>query len=225
MKRSGSDRSNPRRWWGAWRVAALLLVAFVAAGLLWLRSRPERAPASAVDRIAAASSASALADSVDAAHARHDWMSAIRWGVPLVERSPRNSGALCDLALAVHNASLDQSAAGGRVRSPLRTSLQRIQHDRLAIALMDSASACAKSLEDWTRAKHYLGNFYEILGLPLEALDCYEAILTRAPRDSVTLARRYWVASHLIDPGATDFPSFDPRVDPFPNRVRRSEGR
>lgn len=152
-------------------------------------------------------------------------MSVIRWGVPLVDRSPRFSGALCDLALAIHNVSLDRPAASGRARSPLRTSLQRIRHERLAITLMDSVAACAKSLDDWTRAKRYVGNFYEILGLPLEALDCYEAILARAPRDSVALARRYWVASHLIDPGATDYPSFDARVDPFPNRVRPSEGR
>jgi tetratricopeptide (TPR) repeat protein len=209
----------------AWLVAALLTGLIAAAGGLWMRSHSRRPPGPAADRLAAGLTASALAESVDAAHARRDWLSAIRWGRSLVDRAPRSSDALCDLALAVHNVSLVSTPAEGGPKPPLRNSLQRIRYDDLAIALMDSSLACAIDLGDWTRAERYLGNFYEILGLPLEALERYEAILARAPRDSVALARRYWVATHLMDPRATDFPRFESRADPLPHRVRRSSGR
>jgi len=205
-----------KRRGGGWLLAPLVLVAIIAGGMYWMRSHPRRMPDPITDRLAAGLSTAALAESVDAAHARHDWLSAVRWGRPLVDRMPRNADALCDLALAIHNVSLVGT---------LRNSLQRMRYDNLAIALMDSSRVCASNLADWIRAERYLGNFYEILGLPLEALERYEAILARAPRDSVGLARRYWVAAHLMDPRSTDFPRFKSGDDPLPDRVRHSHGR
>jgi tetratricopeptide (TPR) repeat protein len=208
------------------RVAGIVFT-LAAAIALWIWARDGAAPpASPADPLAARMSTAALAESVDAAHARHDWSGAMRWGESLVARRPRDPDALIDLGLAVHNFSLARPDAAPGARPPLRTSLRRAGHDSRALALMSAAEACARKPEDWARARRFEGNFYEILGLPLEALDCYETILARAPRDSVALARRYWVATHLLDPGATDFPpAFDPRVDPLPNRVRRAPAR
>ncbi len=198
---------------------AALVALIVAVGAWGLQPRLRRMRADTADRLGP--SVSALAESVDAAHARRDWVSAVRWGMPLVRRKPRNADALCDLALAIHNVSLDATAIEGGAKPPLRNSLERIRYDNLAIAVMDSSRACASNLRDWIRAERFVGNFYETLGLPLEALARYEAVLARAPGDSAALARRYWVGTHLMDPGATDFPRFESRADPLPNRVRR----
>jgi len=201
-----------RRMW-PW---AVVVMGVLVASVLWMRGRGGSGRGA---------DAAALADSAAAAHDRRDWLGAMHWGTLLVARSPRDAAALCDLALAIHNVALARTAAPGGAKPPLRNSLERTRYDRLAIALMDSSRACARRLDDWARAERYLGNFYEILGLPLEALERYETILERAPSDSVALARRYWVATHLMDPRATDFPVFESHTDPLPHRARRSRGR
>jgi hypothetical protein len=202
------------------RIAVLAILAIVAAAV-WMWPEPVSRPGA--DRDAAVLTTSALADSVTAAQARRDWRSVVRWGTALVEREPRRSDALCDLALAVHNVSVATPRGGDR--PPLRNSLERIRYESRAIALMDSSRRCANDLGERIRAERHLGGFDEILGLPLEALARYEGILERAPYDSTALARRYWIGTHLMDPHATDYPVFEAQADPLPHRVRRPRGR
>ena len=142
---------------------------------------------------------SALADSANVATTARDWERAIFWANMLARREPTNPSVVLGLAAATNNLTW----GGGRyerARTPTRTSLDRMRIRRRAIALVDSATALARSDEMWARARQMLGEFYENDGMPVDAFEVYADILRRSPNFAPARGRAAWVAAHLRHP-------------------------
>jgi hypothetical protein len=139
-----------------------------------------------------------VADSLRAAVSARDWERVRHWSEMLVATEPRNSGYLFDLGLSAHDIVWD--APQGRARSAARTSLDRIERERFALALMDSSAATAGTPEEWARARRYAGQMYENLGLPLDAMEIYAEVRMRQPGYEPALVRVSRVLQILKDP-------------------------
>ena len=148
-------------------------------------------------------SAYALADSLAATTARHDYDASLTWARALAAADPRNSIVIRKLAVALHNQATMVDSSRGRARPPYRTSLDRMRREHLALACLDSALTLASGNGDnWRRAEGWKGRLYEYLGLPLEALEAYQAVGSVAPGDSEVVERAQAVEVLLLNPRA-----------------------
>jgi hypothetical protein len=174
----------------------LLLVAVLGGGALgiWALMQP-RTPAPHPAPIAT----DAMAESLLVADAGNDWDGALRWAHRLVVAEPANPTSALLLGVAWHNRSF-MGSKYGRERSATRTSLERIEMESRALALIDSAVAGMRSNESWAEAMSYGGQVYETLGLPLEALQYYVAVRQRLPNYPAALPRAVFVEESLRDP-------------------------
>jgi hypothetical protein len=109
--------------------------------------------------------------------------------VPAVARSECSN-------LAMGGDAFDASA-------PLRTSCARVRAFDYTLTLLDSASA-ARDRDDLALIHLRLGQLYEMMGLPIDALTLYADGLRRVPGDSVIELRSAWVMDHLKDPVTDD---------------------
>ena len=144
-------------------------------------------------------STEAAAESARVAIEVQDWGRALVWVDLLAAREPRNVMRLLGLGLALHN----YAWSGGRFareRSAMRTSLERIRLEQRALELMDSAATLAATDEQWARIRHWRGQTYENIGLPVDALDDYAVVLERVPGYAMSVPRQLWVVHHLRDP-------------------------
>ena len=141
----------------------------------------------------------AMTDSLRVAYAEKDWEGALRWARRLVASEPSNPTLVLSLGLAWHNYSLGGSRYG-RERSATRTSLERMEMESRALALVDSAAAGARTAEEWAEALTWSGKSYETLGLPLDALQTYTAVRERLPEYPPVLPRFVFVVKSLQDP-------------------------
>jgi hypothetical protein len=141
----------------------------------------------------------AMAESTVAADRAKDWVGVLHWARLMSAAEPSNPTLLLLLALAWHNHAFE-GAKYGRVRSATRTSLERIEMESRALALIDSAAVGTKSDEQWARAVSLGGQVYENLGLPIDALQCYSTVRGRMPDYAPVLPRVAFVAMSLRDP-------------------------
>jgi hypothetical protein len=141
----------------------------------------------------------AMADSGLAAYRAQDWEAALRWARLLAAADPSNPSWVLHLGVVSHNYSFAWSKHG-RVRSLTRTSLERIELESHALALMDSAARETRSDQQWTEAKALGGQVYEALGLPFEATQLYYAACTRVPDYQAALPHIVFIEESLRDP-------------------------
>ena len=144
-------------------------------------------------------SSAAVAESARVALRRQDWERAQTLFGRLIRLEPRNPFALLGSGLAWHNSAW-LGDKYGRVRATTRTSLDRIEIERRALAMMDSASACAGNLDDWSRARSRIAQVYEHLGLFIDALEVCEQIETRDPGFAEAHLRRAAIIQALRAP-------------------------
>lgn len=177
--------------------AIVVLVLIVAAVLLIPRIQRgfRRAPVTGVP-----AGAQVLADSTDAATRRGDWDAALGFAQELVRVAPHLSGAQRKLAIAWHNHATGVRTVNGEPRTPVRTSVAKIESELAALAAADSALARAASDEEWVAAAEIYGKTLEYLGLPLDALEIYARILERRPDHAIAQTRAVWVREHLRNP-------------------------
>ena len=189
---------RPRRLPARAIVVALVLVAVAAAAWLALRLRSPRPTRDGHDALTPA----AMAESTRAAYAVKDWAAALHWARHLAGTDPSNPSLGLGLGLAWHN--LAWGGAGyGRERTATRTSLDRVEMERRALALMDTATAHARDETEWVRSSMWLGQTYENVGLPLDALAIYARVRERQPRYGPVESRMTWVLNSLRDPLGT----------------------
>lgn len=144
------------------------------------------------------------AESLTAEARRHDWAGAETSAERLAAEQPRNTEALCQLALVIHNRTIAATPRFGRPHPSLRLSLDRIASEMRVLALLDSAAHLATTPEQGARALVLRGQAFESLGLPIEALACYRAANDRAPKlDRAALEARR-VTARLADPRLPD---------------------
>jgi tetratricopeptide (TPR) repeat protein len=218
-RRRGHHAPKPGRWQDArllllrlrrWRVPLTVLAAVVALAVVgvfvwrssggWHRTR-------GIGRLLAGRSPYALADSLAAATERRDYDTALAWARELAAVDPRNSIAIRKLAVALHNQATMVDSGGGRERPPCRTSLDRMRREHFALACLDSALTLASGDRDnWRRAAAWKAKLYEYLGLPLEALEAYQAVGSVAPGDSEAVERAAAVELLLLNPLAGEPP-------------------
>jgi hypothetical protein len=129
---------------------------------------------------------------------RKDWTEAYDWASRLSRLEPHNASLILAEGTALHNVAWGLKRADQRFRT--RTSLDRIAIDLQAMALMDSAARLADTPEMWARARGWQGQFYEVLGLPIEALDQYYQVGQRVPGDTKAIGRGRYVLDLLRDP-------------------------
>jgi tetratricopeptide (TPR) repeat protein len=184
------------------------LVVAVAAGVVllliaWLGLRPPRAPVSAESERRLRTPSAVLVDSLIAAERVRRWQQAFSIASELGRREPRNPRYLLMLGQSWNNL-----AWGGvtfeRERAPLRTSVARMRAFGHALALLDSASALTQDPRDYAQIRLKLGEIYETMGMPIDALVVYYDALQRVPRDSLLSLRTAWVLSELNDPLLTN---------------------
>lgn len=200
----GKPAAAPRRssagakplLWGA----AAVLVALAAFGGWRLRSAGGR---DAVPRAhalpVAGMTTEAMLDSVRVHFDRRDWVAALQWAHECNVSAPGTPSLLLNEALAWHNFAQDPSQEWpGRPAS--RTSLDRIEMEKRAFALLDSAEAVATGDEEWANLRRWRGTQYEVLGLPLDALLAYDTALQRAPGYRPAMERLSWLQRVIIDP-------------------------
>jgi hypothetical protein len=145
----------------------------------------------------------ALGESIDVAERTRDWTLAIASAAELSRREPHNPKYLLLLAQECSNLAMGGDAFG-RQRAPLRTSCARVRAFDYTLTLLDSASALARDRDDLARIHLRLGQLYEMMGLPIDALTLYADGLRRVPGDSAIELRSAWVMDHLKDPVTDD---------------------
>lgn len=177
-------------------MAAVVLVSVsVGAYLHW------RPPATGPkgSRLAADSDQAAL-DSLKAADARRDWVAALTWAERLGRRHPNDHGILLASGIAWTNYATDQRMGRVFPRPPLRTSLERIDCQRRAIALMDSSARAARDAQRWIASGERLADLYDVLGLPGDALIHFEVIKQQQPDAMGPVVRAYMLRALFYDP-------------------------
>jgi len=144
-------------------------------------------------------STTAMTQRALAAAREQQWKEALHWAQLLVAADPSNPAYVFHLGVVSHNYSFAWSKVG-RVRPLTRTSLERIELESHALALVDSAAVWSRSNERWANAMYQSGQMNETLGLPLEALQCYVAVCTRVRDYPAALPRAVFIAKSLRDP-------------------------
>ncbi len=142
----------------------------------------------------------AVLDSLQRADARRDWEAALLWAERLGRLRPRDPAVLLARARAWSNYAVDQRPRRAHVQPALRTSLDRMASMQRAVALMDSAARIAGRGPQWLDAGEHLGELYETVALPGDALIVYETIKQRMPDEYAPAMRAYWLRALFYDP-------------------------
>lgn len=128
-----------------------------------------------------------------------DWERALQWAHACNVSQPRAAGLLLNESLAWHN-----YAQGGSRRwagrSASRTSLDRMELERMSAVLNDSAAAVARDDAEWANIRRWRGEQYEVLGLPLDAMQAYDEAMQRVPGFKPARDRMAWLQRMLVDP-------------------------
>jgi len=193
-RRTPGPRSAPRKHTPGRMLFPLLAVLIGGALGVWALLRQRTAPPRPPPI-----SATAMADSTLAADEEKDFEDMLRWARLMVAAEPSNPSLVLVLGLALHNYSFVGSRYG-RERSATRTSLERIERESRARALIDSAAAGMRSNEQWAEAMSEGGKVCESLGLPLDALQYYTTVRERLPGYPPVLPRVVFVVKSLRDP-------------------------
>ena len=193
----GPSRSPARNRRGRLWIMAAVVIASLAAGA-YLRWRPPAAGPGGSRP--AANSDEAMLDSLKAADARRDWIAALTWADRLGRRRPNDHGILLARGIAWTNYATDQRMGRVFPRPPLRTSLERIDCQRRAIALMDSSARAAHDAERWIASGERLADLYDVLGLPGDALIHFEIIKQQQPDALGPVVRAYMLRALFYDP-------------------------
>jgi hypothetical protein len=159
-----------------------------------------RAPGPDRDEPHVTASDRAMRDSLQAADARRDWVTALRWAEQLGRAWPADHGILIARGTLWSNYAMDQRPGRVVPRPALRTSLERIACQRRAIGLMDSSSRFAGNARQWIDSGQRLADFYETLGLPGDALIANETVKERQPSAVTASLRAYWLRAVFYDP-------------------------
>jgi hypothetical protein len=144
-------------------------------------------------------STAAMTESTRVASDARDWEGTLHWARALVAAEPANPAFAVCLGMVWHDYSFLRSRYG-RDRPATRTSLERIEMESRALALIDSAATAMRSDEQWAEAMSSAGQVYETLGLPLEALQHYLAVRQRRPSYTSVLPRIVFVVKSLREP-------------------------
>lgn len=197
-------RRARRRW--PWAVA---LVLAAGVGVLLMRGRGH-GPGSA-DRATSELGSREMLERERQAIERKDWAEAYDWAARLARREPHNASLVLAEGTALHNVAWGVKRSDQRYTA--RTSLDRLTLDLQAMALMDSSARMADTPEVWSRARAWQGQLYEVLGLPIDALDIYYEVGQRVPADSKAMSRGRYVLGLLREPlpkpGAPPAPADD----------------
>jgi hypothetical protein len=145
-----------------------------------------------------------MADSLAAATRVLDTERALDWATRLDRAMPGQSSVVRNVGVAHHNYATYQRMRHVRPRPALRTSLDRLHHERLALALVDSAAALARTDEEWTRAREWRARLFDYLGLPIEALAAYDEPAGRGIAYPPMAERAAKLRARLADPLAAD---------------------
>lgn len=189
----------PPRANAAW-IAGAVVVVLAAAGLAYAFWGPTRAsrtlhPTVRTDGLTTQN----MLDSVRTHFEAHQWDAALAWAHASNVSEPGNARLLLNEALAWHNYAQDATQRWPG-RSATRTSLDRIELEKHAFALLDSAEAVAGSDEEWANVRRWRGTQYEVLGLPLDAVQAYEEALARFPGHRGTIERFGWLQRVIVRP-------------------------
>lgn len=181
----------------------------MVAGVILLRPRtpaPERTSSTPTtdERV--------ILDSLKAADLRRDWVSTLFWVERLGRLRPHDHGVLLARGTAWSNYAVDQRPSRVLARPALRTSLERIACLRRAIGLMDSSSQVANERTRWLDSGQRLGELYENLGLPGDALLAYETMKQREPDELLPAMRAYWLRARFYDPVNPDTSAYRERM-------------
>ncbi len=141
----------------------------------------------------------AIFDSALVTFREQNWKDALHWARLLAAAEPSNPAWVLHLGVVSHNYSFTWLKVG-RVRSVTRTSLERIELESRALALIDSSAAWTRSNEQWANAMSQGGQVNEALGLPLEAPQYYVAACERVRDYPAALPHAVFIAKSLHDP-------------------------
>ncbi|MFN8587025.1 MAG: hypothetical protein U0704_04410 [Candidatus Eisenbacteria bacterium] len=187
-------------------VAIVTLVASAGAAWWWRAGRaPEPVAAQGAGHVAAlpdhrGMGGQQMLDSVRVHFEARDWVGGLAWSHAMNVAFPGTSNLLLNEALAWHN-----YARGGverwEGRWDARSSLDRMEFEKRAFALLDSAYAVATSDAERANIDRWRGNQYELIGSPLDAMQAYDASLKKVPGNPNVLPRVSWLQRLLIRPG------------------------
>jgi len=176
--------------WPLWLVVVLVVAAVGWwATVRWKAARP--ATASLFP--------SAMADSAIIAYRAQDWRATLYWTRLRAAVPPADPAWILHLAIVSHDYSFAWTRSG-RLRPLTRTSLERIELESQALAMADSAIAGAAPEKRWAEGALARGQIYEVLGLPLEALEAYTTLHKRLPDHPGAQVRIAFVEPSLRDP-------------------------
>ena len=200
-----ATRAQPRPLAGL----LVLLALAVAAVFAWRFAFP---PGANEGGVPAGLGAQQLEDSLKASVLARDWEPALKWARAANASAHPTAAGLLNEGMAWHN-----YAEGGSHRWPgrsaMRTSLDRIDLEKRAWALFDSAQAVAGTEYYRAQVEHWRGVQFDVLGLPIDALGAYEAAYARTPEDQAMHARLVWMIHLIVRP--TDPRSVTPKdVEP-----------
>ena len=151
-------------------------------------------------------------DSLMAADRRRDRASTLLWIERLGRLRPRDHEVLLARGTAWSDYAVEQRPRRVAARPALRTSLQRTECLRRAVGLMDSSARLAAKPSGWLAARDRLGQLYENLGLPGDALIVYEGIKQRMPDELGPAWRAYWLRALFYDPVSPDTSAYHERI-------------
>ena len=181
-------------------IAGAAVVALAAAGLWFAYFGKTRASGTPhVSVRADGLTTQQMLDSVRTHFEAHQWDAALAWAHASNVSEPGNARLLLNEALAWHNYAQDATQRWPG-RSATRTSLDRIELEKHAFALLDSAEAVAGSDEEWANVRRWRGTQYEVLGSPLDAVQAYEEALARFPGHRATIERFGWLQRLIVRP-------------------------
>ncbi len=202
--------TRPRAIPGWVAVLALVVVAVVAAVVWRARHSDSRAQAPGG---AGSRDAKSMLDSTRSRFLAHDWVGGLALAHEMNVAFPGTSNLLLNEALAWHNYAREGvDLAGGR--SATRTSLDRIECEKRAFALLDSAYQVAPDEATRANIDRWRGAQYELLGFSMDAIAAHDAACKRAPGHREALQRAAWLQRLLIrpgDPGSVTAKDAEPR--------------
>ncbi len=183
------------------RLGAAVAVAVLGAAFafFWRGRGPQDGTADVPASASAGLTSAQRLDSVRTHFEAHQWDRALAWAHAANVAEPGNAQLLLNEALAWHNYAQDATQRWPG-RSATRTSLDRIEFERHAFALLDSAEAVARTDEEWANIRRWRGTQYEVLGSPLDALSAYESALARVPGHRATIERMGWIQRLIVRP-------------------------
>lgn len=182
------------------RFAVVLLLVGVAAAVLFSWRGRRALPVGSPSLDASGLDATSMLDSTRARFNAHDWVGGLAWAHEMNVAYPGTANYLIIEALAWHNYAREGvELAGGHPAT--RTSLDRIECEKRAFALLDSAASVAPDSIIRANISHWRGSQYELLGFSMDAYAAYDAGLKLVPGHPDLLKRAAWLQRVLIRPG------------------------